>query len=104
MRRGPSLYPDKGISLERKRRITTSSEGSSSTRNESLQHPSEAFPLNTKGIRRCSAKRNHRDYPGIPFGIMPLSYSQEHPPRCLDYSFPSLKSKLPRHRNSVPNT
>src|SRR5258707_14347128 len=100
MRRGPSLYPDKEISLERKRGIATSSEGSSSTRNESLQHPSEAFPPNTKGIKRCSAKRNHRDYPGTPFGIMPSSYSQEHPPRYLDDSFLSLKARLLRHKSS----
>src|SRR5260370_38062720 len=102
MRRGPSLYPDKGISLERKRGITTSSEGSSSTRNESLQHPSEASPLNTKDTRRCSAKRNYIDYPCIPSAIMPSSYSQEHPPRYLDDSFSSLNATFPRHRSSCP--
>src|SRR5258708_721722 len=100
MQRGPSLYPDKGISLERKRGITTSSEGSSSIRNESLQHLSEAFPLNTKGIKRCSAKKNRKDYPGIPSGIMLSSYFQEHPPYCPDDSFPSLRAKLPKHRSS----
>src|SRR5260370_29520866 len=100
MRRGPPLYPDKEISLERKRGIATSSEGSLSIQNESLQRPSEAFPLNTKGIKRCSAKKNHRDYPGIPFGITPSSYSQEHTPHYLDDSSPLLKAKLPRHRSS----
>src|SRR5216684_1463067 len=99
MQKEPSLYPDKGISLGRRKRITTSSEGSSSTQNESLQHPSEASPLNTKGIKRYSVKKNRRDYPGTPFGITPLSCSQEHPPRYLDDSFPSLRAKLPRHKS-----
>src|SRR5260370_40821756 len=100
MRRGPSLYPDKEISLERKRGIAPSSEGLSSTRNESMQHPTEAFPLNTKGIKRCSAKRNHRDYPRIAFRITPSSYSKKHPPLYLDNSIPSLKATLPCHISS----
>src|SRR5258708_19140913 len=100
MRREPSLYPDRETSLERKRGITTSSEGSSSIQSESPQCPSEASPLNTRGIRKYSAKKNRRDCPSTPSGIMPLNYSQEHPLRYLDDSFPSPKAKLPRHNNS----
>src|SRR5216684_4651049 len=103
MPKEPPLYPGKETSPERKRGITTLSEGSSSTQNESPQHPSEASPLNTKGIRKCSAKKNRRDCPNTPFGITPLNYSQEHPLRYPDDSFPLPKARSPRHKNSWPN-
>src|SRR5713226_7054483 len=104
MRKEPPSYPDKETSPEREGRITTSSGGSSSTQSESPQYPSEASPLNTRGIRKYSAKKNRRDCPDIPFGIMPSNYSQEHPPRYLDDSFPSLRARSPKHKNSWLNT
>src|SRR5229473_2737984 len=104
MRREPPLYPDRETSLERKRGITTSSEGSPSTQSEFLQRPSEASPLNIRGIGKYSAKKNRRDCLGTPFGTMPLNYSQERPLRYLDDSFPSPKARSPKHKNLWPNT
>src|SRR5260370_42044216 len=99
MRRKLYFHPDKEISLERKGETTTSSEGSSFTRKESLQHLSEASPPNTKDIKRCLVKKSRRGYLNTPFGITPLSYSQEHPPRYPDDSSPSPRAKLPKHRS-----
>src|SRR5258708_5695785 len=94
-----SSYLDKGMFLEHKRRTAISLEGLSFILNESLQHPSEVSPPSIKDIRRCLARRNHRDYLGTPFGTMPLSYSQEPPPHYPDDSFPSPRARLPKHKN-----
>src|SRR5258707_3705112 len=99
MQRKPSLYPDKEISLEEKGKTTTSSEESSFIQNESPRHPLEGSPPNTKDTRRCLAKKNHRGYLNIPFGIMPSNYSQERLPHYPDDSSPSPKAKLPKHRS-----
>src|SRR5258708_8318178 len=99
MQRRLSLYLDKEISLEGKREIAISSEESFSTQKESLQHPSEASPPNTKGTKRCLVKKNRRGYLDTLFGITPLSYSREHPPRCPDDSSLSPRAKSPKHRS-----
>src|SRR5258708_26896703 len=99
MQRKLSLYPDKGITLERKGKTITSSEGSSFTQKESLQHPSEASPPNTTDIKKCLVKKSRRGYLNILSGIMPSSYSQEHPPRYQDDSSPSPRARLPKHRS-----
>src|SRR5216684_1863680 len=104
MQKEPSLYPDKGIPLERKRGTATSSEGSSFTQKESLQHPSEAFLLNTKDIKRSLVKKNRRGYLDTPFGTMPLNYSQEHPPRYPDYFSPSPIFFLMKQQNPKSTT
>ena len=88
MQRKPSLYPNKETSPEKEEQTTTSLEGSSSTLEQFPQHPLEESPPNTKNIRRCSAKKSRKDYPNIPFGIMPSNYSQELLHRYLDGSFP----------------
>src|SRR5216684_2066291 len=100
MRRKLSLYPDKEIFLEKKEKTTTTSEGSPFIQKESLQYPSEVSPPNTKDIKRYLVKKSHKGYPNTPFGITPLSCSQEHPPRYLDNSSPSPRAKLPKHRSS----
>src|SRR5258708_4353921 len=99
MQKRLSSYPDKETSLGKEGKTTTSSEESSSTQKESPQHPSEASPPSIKDTRRCLAKKNRKDYLDIPFGTTPLNYSQEHPPRYPDDSSPSLRAKLPKHRN-----
>src|SRR5258708_23700976 len=99
MQKGLSSYPDKEMSLGRKRETTTSSEGSFSTQKESLQHPSEVSPPNISGMKRYSARKNRRDYLDTPFGIMPSNYSQEHLPHYPDDSSPLPRAKLPRHKN-----
>src|SRR5258708_16561196 len=98
-RRRPSLYPDKEISLEGKRKTITSSEGSSFIRKESLQHLLEESPPNTKDTRRYLAKKSRRGYLNTPFGIMPLNYSQEPLPHYPDDSSPLPRVKLPKHRS-----
>src|SRR5258708_27017087 len=103
MQRRLSLYLDKEISLEGKREIAISSEESFSTRKESLQHPSEASPPNTKGTKKCLVKKSRRGYLGTPFGITPSNYSQEHLPRYPDDSSPSPRAKLLKHKSSWPN-
>src|SRR5258707_15126841 len=100
MQRKLSSYPDKEISLKRRRRTTTSLEESSFTQKESLQHPSEVSPPSIKDIKRCLVKKNRKGYPDTPFGITPSNYSQEHPPRYPDGSSPSPRVKLPKHKNS----
>src|SRR5713226_7838000 len=103
MRKEPPSYPDKETFPEKEGRITTSLEESPSIQSESPQCPSEATPPNTRGIRKYSAKKNHRDCPGIPFGIMPSNYSQEHLPHCPDDSSPSLRARSPKHKSSWLN-
>src|SRR5229473_6253995 len=100
MRRKLSLYPNKEMSLGKKRKTTISLGESSFTQNESLQHPLEGSPPNIKGIKRCSAKKSRKDYLNTLFGITPSSYSPEHPPHYPDNSSPLPKVKLPKHRSS----
>src|SRR5258707_9093174 len=100
MQKGLFLYLDREISLEHKKRATISLGESSFIRKESLQHPSEVSPPNIKDIKRCLVKKSRKDYLDTPFGITPSNYSQEHPPRYLDDSFPSPKVKFPKHKSS----
>src|SRR5216684_526898 len=100
MQRKLSLYPDKEISLEGKGKTTISLEGSSFIQKESLQHPLEGSPPNTKDIKRCLAKKSRRGYLNTPFGITPSNYSQGPLPRYPDDSSPSPRAKLPKHRSS----
>src|SRR5260221_13779440 len=100
MQKEPSLYPDKEIFLEEKGKTTISLEGSSFIRKESLQHLLEESPPNTKGIKKCLAKKNRRGYLDTPFGIMPSNYSQELLPHYPDDSSPLPRVKLPKHRSS----
>src|SRR5258708_17273300 len=99
MQKKPSLYLDRGTSLGKRERIIISSEGLSSTRNESLRHLSEASLLNIKGIKKCSAKRSHRGCLGIPFGITLSSCSQEHLPTYLDDFFLLFSAYSPKSHN-----
>src|SRR5258708_35250811 len=100
MQRERSLYLDKETYRERRKRTIISSGGLPSTPKESLQHPSEGFSLNIKDTGKCLVKKNRKGYPDIPFGITPLSCSQEHPPHYQDDSSPSPRAKSPKHRSS----
>src|SRR5260370_29707096 len=97
-RRRPSLYPDKEISLEGKRKTITSSEGSSFIRKESLQHLLEESPPNTKDTRRNLAKKSRRGYLNTPFGIMPLAPPHHPLPHYPDDSSPLPTLQFPKHR------
>src|SRR5260370_18785466 len=100
MRRKPSSYPDKETFLGRKRGTPTSSGGSSFTQKESLRHPSEVSPLNTRDTKKCSVKKSRRGYPNTPFGITPSNYSHGHLIHYQDDSFPLPRAKLLKHRSS----
>src|SRR5258708_7871255 len=51
--------------------------GLSFTPKRSLLHQLMGFQQNTSDIKRCSARKNHNDYPTTQFGITQSSYFQE---------------------------
>src|SRR5258708_6538171 len=102
-RREQSSYLDKEMFPEGRTRATTSSEESSSTPKRSLQPPLEGFPPNTKGTKRCLARKSRKGCPGIPFGTMPSNYSQELPLHCQEDSSPLPRARLQRCKNLLLN-
>src|SRR5258708_5174230 len=96
----PSSYLDRRMSLVGEGKTTISLEESSSTQRKSPRYLLEGSLPNIKDTRKCSAKKNRKDYLGIPFGITPSKYCRELLPPYPDDSSPSLKAKLQRHKSS----
>src|SRR5712692_7892805 len=98
MQRGQSLCLDKETSLGKEERAITSSEGLSFTLKQSPQTLLEGSPPNTKGTKRCSAKKNRRDCPDTLSGTMQSNCSRGLPHCYRGDSSPLLRAKLWRHR------
>src|SRR5260370_22828244 len=93
-RKGQSSYLDKETFLGRRTQPTTSLGESSSTPKRSPWPPLERSPPNTKGIKRCSAKKSRRGYPSTRSGTTPSNCSQGLPHHCQEGSSPLLRARL----------
>src|SRR5229473_3323754 len=100
MQKRPSSYPDKGMSPEKRERVTTSLEELSFIPKRSPWHPLEESPPNIKGTKRCSVRKNCRGYPDTPFGTTLLNYSRELLHRYQDDSSPSPKARSQKRKGS----
>src|SRR5216684_1482029 len=96
----PSSHPNKEMSLERRRQVTTSSGELLSIPKQSPWHPLEESPPNIKDTERCSVKKNCRGYLDTPSGTTPLNCSRGPPHRYPDDSSRSPKARLPKRKSS----
>src|SRR5258708_22977023 len=103
MQGGPSLCPDKGISLDNEERTSTSLEESSFTLKRSPRHPLEGFLQSISDTKKYSVRRNCKGCLDTPSGIMLSNYFPEPPRHYQGGSSPLLKARSLKRKSSWPN-